>query len=347
MNLSEARRRYASKFKPKAWIFWTDFLFSTLAAYAAIYLGATSNFFSPVWMLATTVGMFATLRAVLFIHELAHIKRGALPFFEFGFNLFLGVPFLAPSLLYTDTHGDHHRQNLFGTVLDPEYAPIADWSKTRVLLFVFGVILAPALLIIRWGVLGPLSYLFPPLRRVVVGYASSLVINESYYRAMPRGFQKTRFIVQEIACALWVWLYFGLWYAGVISLAWALQWAIIAAGTLIINQVRTLAAHRYDNDGHKLSIEEQLLDSINLDGGSFLTVLAAPVGLRFHALHHFLPNVPYHDLPKLHRQLIIELGPESEYVKSSRIGILRTVYGLLAKPSKKLSTSRAIASPDP
>ena len=89
-----------------------------------------------------------------------------------------------------------------------------------------------------------------------------------------------------------------------------------------------LAAHRYDNDGQQLDLLGQLRDSITLGGWPILTALAAPLGLRYHALHHWLPSVPYHSLGVLHRRLLEELPLASPYRRTQRAGILSTVRDL-------------------
>jgi len=328
MNLNEARRTFASYYKPNPWIYWSDFLLSAGLSWAMLTVGTLWPAWSLVQVMATIIGTFAMLRAVLFIHELSHLKRGALPFFESAYNLVFGIPFLAPSLIYVGSHGDHHRQNLFGTLKDPEYEPMAGWSAAHLTFFVVSVVAAPMLLALRFGILSPLSWVIPPLRSLVVRRGSALVINAAYERPFPKGADKVSFILQELLAALWIW---GLAYCfmfNIISMKWIWQWYVMAACTLVINQVRTLAAHRYVNDGHKLTVEEQLIDSINLDGGSWLTVLAAPVGLRFHALHHFLPNVPYHALPSLHKILLRELPQSSPYRQTSEPGIFAAVAKL-------------------
>ena len=40
---------------------------------------------------------------------------------------------------------------------------------------------------------------------------------------------------------------------------------------------------------------------------------ARQVGLRFHALHHLFPSLPYHNLAKAHRRLMKELPANSPY----------------------------------
>jgi fatty acid desaturase len=267
------------------------------------------------------VAIFGLLRTALFIHELSHLKPGQLPGFEVVWNAVVGIPMLIPSLMYVGSHMDHHMRMGFGTNDDPEYAQIARWGRLRLVAFVVTVAVLPFLLPIRWGVLGPLSRLSPPLRRWVVGKLSTLVINSDYVRPMPRGAKQVRrWNAEEAVAAVYVWSVAGAIAMGWIPFAWFVQWALIGGGILAVNQVRTLAAHHYENEGEPMDAEEQLLDSINLRGWPLLTVLVAPVGLRYHALHHYLPYLPYHSLGKLHRTLLRELPQSAPYRATVRDG---------------------------
>jgi fatty acid desaturase len=62
-----------------------------------------------------------------------------------------------------------------------------------------------------------------------------------------------------------------------------------------------------------MTYEEQLLDSINLEGIPIATELFFPLGLRFHALHHVFPTVPYHNLAAAHHRLMQGLPADSPY----------------------------------
>jgi fatty acid desaturase len=42
-------------------------------------------------------------------------------------------------------------------------------------------------------------------------------------------------------------------------------------------------------------------------------MLWAPVGLRYHALHHLMPRLPYHNLAAAHRRLVATLPSDSDY----------------------------------
>jgi fatty acid desaturase len=62
-----------------------------------------------------------------------------------------------------------------------------------------------------------------------------------------------------------------------------------------------------------MTFVEQMLYSINYPYHPWIGGLWAPVGLRFHALHHIFPTMPYHALAEAHRRLMRELPAESPY----------------------------------
>jgi fatty acid desaturase len=62
--------------------------------------------------------------------------------------------------------------------------------------------------------------------------------------------------------------------------------------------------------------------------GRLLSALAAPVGLRYHALHHHLPTVPYHSLGALHRRLLAELPADDPYRRTQRPGVIAAALAL-------------------
>ena len=90
---------------------------------------------------------------------------------------------------------------------------------------------------------------------------------------------------------------------------------------MLLNQVRTLVAHLWENDGEPLTVTAQYLDSVNVPPPVFLPALWAPVGLRYHALHHLLPSLPYHALGEAHRRLTTTLTKDSLYHKASYSGL--------------------------
>lgn len=339
-SVAELRRQFATAFAPRPLLYWGDLCVSAGVGWGAFIIAAEVPPGALLHLTATTIALCALLRAAVFIHEIAHLRNGVLPGFELVWNLFVGFPFLLPSLMYVGSHTAHHRQPTFGTSHDPEYAPIGCWSRGRILWFIVSVVFVPALLILRWGILGPLSFFIPPLRRLLIAHASTLMINTTYRRPFPKGKQATRWIRQEVAVALLFWGVVVSLSQGWLSPQWLVQWYVVAAGMLLLNQLRTLAAHRYHNDGSRLDATAQLLDSVTLNGWTFPTVLAAPVGLRFHALHHVLPTVPYHSLGAIHRLLLAELPPDSPYRQTQERGIGAALLALLRKPHASSASVR-------
>ena len=86
----------------------------------------------------------ACIRAGSFIHELTHIKQGALP----GFKLAVERRSSAfrcwcPSFMYEGVHNQHHAKTYYGTVEDPEYLPLALMKPWTLPVFVVAAALAP------------------------------------------------------------------------------------------------------------------------------------------------------------------------------------------------------------
>ena len=333
LELSHAalHRRFATAFKPRPAIYWTDLAVSASIAWTAILTLLATPVLSLRALAVYVVAVLALYRAALFIHEVAHLKRGAVPGFETVWNLAVGIPFAVPSLMYSGSHADHHRRSLFATTEDPEYESIAEWGPLRIAASFAAMLAIPSVLQFRWAIAGPLSYLSRPLRCLVVERFSTLVINPGYRRRQLRDHEIRPWALQEWTLALGIWSVVAAIATGVMAPDWALKWYALTAGILMLNHARTLAAHRYANrDRTAVDRVGQLLDSVNLTGGSWLTMLAAPVGLRYHALHHLLPTLPYHSLGQVHRALVAELPEDSPYHDTFRSGILAGLRALIA-----------------
>jgi fatty acid desaturase len=301
---------------PKDAIYWADMLGSALLGYAALFAAMAVG---PAWLAigCGVVAVLALYRAGSFIHELTHIKKGAVKGFRFTWNLIVGVPLLVPSFMYEGVHNQHHAKRYYGTVDDPEYLPLALMHPWTLPLFLVVAALAPVGMLIRFGILAPLSLLWPKLRAVVVGRYSGLQINPRFVRPRPEGEFARDWAWQEAACSLWAIALLALVATGVIPLRDFLIYLGIAAGVMFLNQVRTLVAHLWENGGEPMSVTAQFLDSVNVPPPATLPALWAPVGLRYHALHHLLPGVPYHNLGEAHRRLCRELDAGSVYHEST------------------------------
>jgi fatty acid desaturase len=301
---------------PNSGIYWADMLGSALLGYAAL---AGAMLLQPTWLAIGSglVAVLALYRAGSFIHELTHIKKGAVKGFRFTWNLIVGVPLMVPSFLYEGVHNQHHAKRYYGTVDDPEYLPLALMHPWTLPVFLVAAALAPIGMLIRFGILAPLSLLSPKLRALVVGRYSGLQINPKFVRPKPEGEFARDWVWQETATSLWAVALLAMVATGLIPLKLFLIFLGVAAGVMFLNQVRTLVAHLWENEGEPMSVTAQYLDSVNVPPPGFLPALWAPVGLRYHALHHLLPGVPYHNLGEAHRRLCRELEVTSVYHDST------------------------------
>ena len=198
--------------------------------------------------------------------------------------------------MYEGVHNLHHARTRYGTAEDPEYLPLALMKPWTLPAFLLVSALAPIALLVRYAILTPLSLVVPALRRVIVARYSGLQINPSFQRRPPEGEARRLWHRLEAAASLWSIALIALTATGIIPLKAFVTFLIVASAVAVINQVRTLVAHLWENEGEAMTVTAQYLDSVNVPPPAVLPMLWAPVGLRYHALHHLLPGLPYHGI---------------------------------------------------
>jgi fatty acid desaturase len=326
LRAAAALNQELSRAKPG--IYWTDMLLSAAAGYGALFVAISASS-KGVTIAAAVAAMLLLYRASSFIHEISHLKPGAVPGFHSVWNLIAGVPLMIPSFMYEGVHTLHHHRARYGTVDDPEYLPLSRMRTMTLALFMAAAALAPIGFLIRHAVLVPLSLLFPPMRRAVMEKYSALAINPQFRRPAPDAKLKRSWALWEAAASLWSIGLIALVAAGAVPVRAFLIYLGVLSGAMIINQVRTLVAHLWENDGEEMSITAQYLDSVNVPPPGYLPAIWAPVGLRYHAIHHLLPGLPYHALAEAHRRLIAAMPEDTSYhranYRSLRAMVMRLV----------------------
>ena len=293
-------------------IYWVDLLVSATLAWATFIgsylLGATH----PAYVPLIVVSALIWVRAGTFMHELAHRTRAELPGFHAAWNILVGIPATTPSSMGW-RHTEHHAPHTFGTIEDPEWAPVPAWRRWRLLFASSSNFVFPWVLALRFGVVTVLSHLHPALRRHAVGKLSTNDIYGGYTRPPVPPERRRAFIGLEVACMALVWAGLIASMLGVLSWWFHLHRGLLMTLGLLFNHARLMVQHRYRAEGEPMSLAEQALDAVTLGPESPSTAVISPIGSRFHALHHALPGVPYHALPAAHRLLMAELPADHPY----------------------------------
>jgi fatty acid desaturase len=329
---SELTRHLA---EPRPVLYWVDSLTSASVGWISLYLCGTLGW---KWgFLFFPLAVLGFYRATLFIHEVVHFSGSRMRSFHFGWNALIGIPVLMPSFIY-EIHLRHHAQSQYGTVEDAEYTPFGVLPPQHFLLFPPMSVTFPILGILRFLVLTPLSWLSPSLRNWLHRRASALSMRPEFQRLDP--FKSPWWWLQELCAFLWA----ASVLIGVLNrwvpLRFVVLWiGVIAVGS-VLNSTRTVVAHRYRSGNQPMTFLEQLADSVNHPEG-FWPEIWAPVGLRYHALHHLLPFLPYHSLAEAHRILMVSLPSDSLYRVTNSPSFLQTLRTLWSASRESIRIPRA------
>ena len=257
-----------------------------------------------------------------------------MPVFKATWNLLAGVMTLTPSPFFTRHHRDHHSQRLYSTAEDPEYmANVMESGNLRsIVCYTAFVAVFPLLVFLRF-LLAPLTFLHPKLRDWTLRRASSLTFNRQYERTITPTDRRSIMAVEGL-CFLRALLIPLLIVLGVNHWSRIPMLYALALATVFLNQMRLLADHHLDGDGSRVDFEAHIMDSCNYTRNDPLTLLFFPFSIRYHALHHLFPSLPYHNLKPAHAHLVASLPQDSPYLSLDRPGwwcvARQTLYGRTA-----------------
>ncbi len=354
-SLREARSLVKGLNNPSQLVFWTDFLASILTGHVLFqalllhdrWLTGSEAFTWTVRGVLYTATVLLFLRAAMFTHELVHLPKEGFGAFRFAWNLLCGIPFMIPSFMYYP-HVDHHRRKSYGTEEDGEYLNLSHQPPRAIVVYMLLTLVTPLAGYLRFAVLSPLGWIFPAVRRWNFRRASTMVMDIMYQRPEAGKRVMRTMLLQEVLCFLVaMWIAFrmpittGQWYDPL----W-LQAYLVALGLLVMNNVRTLGAHRWTGEGSELTFEQQLLDSCDYPYRPWITELWGPTGTRYHATHHLFPSIPYHNLGKAHRALMAGLPVDSPFRETVKVSLLAEVAELWRRSAQAFSQkSTNVAAP--
>ncbi|MEM9585720.1 MAG: fatty acid desaturase [Planctomycetota bacterium] len=351
-SFHQARSLIGDLSKPNPVIYWADFLTSIILGHVCLHVIFFAHRwygFTPASTAVIAVAYVGTvllyMRALMFIHELVHLPKEGFKGFRIAWNVMCGIFFFVPSFLYYP-HVDHHRRKHYGTDHDGEYLALSHHGRWMIVGFIAQALIIPLLGVARFVLISPICWVYPPARRWVHKHASTMVVDPFYERddATPRMMRIV--LLQEACCFAW-----GVWFlvrGGIVRGEWLDPfWAIgyaVGLGVLVLNEVRTLGAHRWTNKGDEMTFEEQLLDSVNYPHHPWISELWGPIGTRYHALHHLFPKLPYHNLGLAHRRLVAGLPADSPYHDTIAGSLTSEIVALWKRATESTRNDRAAPS---
>ena len=210
-SLAQSRAIVRDLFAPKEWIYWCDFLTTIVVGYFCF--GLTRHLFETSWepralrfalvLVAFAVQCACFYRAVMFVHEIVH-----LPSNRFGLPRRLELALrnsisgsVVHLLLTSRPSSAGHLWHPGGRRISAagQYVAVVDsWCICR------SVCGCPCLAVFRFGIMTPLTWVCPPLRRFIYQHASSLVANPAYIRPLPTAIELRYMRLQEAGCFLFL-----------------------------------------------------------------------------------------------------------------------------------------------
>lgn len=321
-------------FRPSPVRYWIDFLVSLVAAYVAAGVYLTAPLGSWPQLVAFPIAVFWLYRMGSLVHEVCHLGEHEMPLFKAAWNVLGGVMILMPSPFFTRHHRDHHSQRYYGTPQDPEYAAnmVEGGNVASVAAYAAKIAAMPILVFLRF-LLVPLTFITPRVREWTLRHASALTFNRRYERRLTPA-DRRAILAAEIPC------FFRALLIPLLVLLGLNDWTrmpllyALAVATVALNHMRFLADHHCEGDGAGSDMESHITDSCNFTTNDPLTLLFFPFSIRYHALHHLFPSMPYHNLRRAHEHLVATLPADSPYRGLDRPGWWSVARGaIIGRPA--------------
>lgn len=310
MTISEINKELKDLYKIKPLRMYFELISYAIIGYGLYFYALINNILWPLIFSAIFI-----YRGISFIHEVSHYYQ-SLPIYKHLYNFLFGYINRVPAYSMK-THKFHHNTKAFGTIQDPEYDT---WTKRKKIFLARPFILSffyPLFLTLRFGIWPIMQYVFPSSYRLSCFHKfSTFVMNLNYIRPFDKeDFEDVK--KQDLMTALFFIIITLISYQAEMLFRVYSFWYYMVVFISLMNTYRALVAHRYQVhlNPHDDKRIEQLMDSVCIEG-NILTEIWAPVGLRYHSTHHFLPNLPYYSLGKAHKRLKRILPSDHPYHKS-------------------------------
>jgi fatty acid desaturase len=285
--------------KVKKSTYWFDLCFTAFVAWASFFIAYHTQSRAIVTVLLIISAVFL-YRGLCLVHEVAH-HASQIKGYRMAWDLFFGIPFLYPSYVY-EKHLEHHRTDVFGSDKDAEYFILRNKMGDLLYFLFWGQFILPAKAILR-SLVFPGVFFSKKFATFFEMHLSNFYLNPEYEaRLLPKRIKEGLY-KEDICCSLLAYVVLALIFAQVLSPYLLLYWYAAAFVLSILNSIRVaVCTHNYTHLAN-MDRTEQIADSYTLNKVTIISTLIAPFGLRYHALHHMFPGIPYHSLGKAHTQL--------------------------------------------
>jgi fatty acid desaturase len=308
---------------PNMTIYWTYYLSVTALSWAGLIGLCFADLQSLEKIALFLATSFMLYHAISFTHEISHIQKKSFLPFKVIWNLLSGCPFCVPSFIYELNHRRHHGTD-YSLDGDGEYLELSKNTFQKSFEFLSLNIILPYMGLIRFGILGPISFFSPRLRNTVLRNFSFMGMKSTFTRFIPESKSTIQdWAIQDLATSAFVWVYVALVVSKILPEWFFIVWGLLVSTVGLLNGIRALAVtHKYQfGNGQPVTYEQHICDGVEIEGVTLGTILFCPIQLQYHMTHHMFPHVPFHNIQKVRTRLKDHFSSESFYHQNVYRGI--------------------------